>query len=278
MLSSGTRHYKRTHYLYAISQISAASNNVVTGIFGDEILKVGRPSGGAVISELLIHMIDTGFIIDDTVISSIESAILALSAVFSFEYAVVKEDVTERIRCLTREFGTIDKKSTQHFVYRFNLNLRKYFGSEASSYNDYVNCHSPFIDKEFFNNYISTSYASYRHPYSSHDYFSKFRSAMLYAKLVNSRYPSLLDYDSSRGYAMKSALSYHKLLYANYLKMKRSYAKDSFNTDVTTSMFINLMRNELSYNGDTVLNSNHKCDLLSLKYWTLRQIDKFGVV
>lgn len=44
------------------------------------------------------------------------------------------------------------------------------------------------------------------------------------------------------------------------------------------SMFINLMRNELSYNGDTVLNSNHKCDLLSLKYWTLRQIDKFGVV
>ncbi len=60
-LSGGTRSYKRTHYIYAARKISNYSGIVITGIFGDEVLKTGRPSGGDVLSANTIDFIRSDF-------------------------------------------------------------------------------------------------------------------------------------------------------------------------------------------------------------------------
>jgi hypothetical protein len=51
-LSSGTRNYKRTHYIYTIKNLAIHSKYLLTGIFGDEVLKYGRPKSGTVINEM----------------------------------------------------------------------------------------------------------------------------------------------------------------------------------------------------------------------------------
>ncbi len=55
---------------------------------------------------------------------------------------------------MANKYATPNQK---YYAFRFETNLRKYFGSELNSYNDFVDCYSPFTDYDFLKNLIKTT-------------------------------------------------------------------------------------------------------------------------
>ena len=269
VLSSGTRNYKRSHYLYSVKKLHEISNYLLTGIFGDEIFKFGKPQGGAVLSSNTISLIDNNFSFDYFKNRILENEVSKLSWFHGINFI---EKFRERIRILHKKFNNYENKSHKHFAFRFGINLRKYFGNEANSYNDFVFCYSPFIEYNFIKNYSRTKYAGFRFNFNSNNFKLKKFSSDLYTKLVITRYPKLACYPTSRGYSMKDTkrlAGILKILYEKYLK-NTNRDLDAFNTNETYSIFTDMLNNIKSNKFDiseiTKLN-NSKDDALSLMYW-----------
>lgn len=277
-LSGGTRNFKRAHYLYAIQKLGLISDTLITGIFGDEVLKVGRPQGGAVLSKHTIAMIDHDFDTDDVIA---EYARSQLSSLPGYSDKAVVDEFSYRISELKHQFNDYSTLSEKYIALRFEINLRKYFGNEASSYNDYVYCHSPFIDYGFLKEWLKTKYAGQRFEFSSSDLKTKKQSSDLYTKLVMRRYPALAHYPSSRGYSMSDTwtlVGRSKVLFRKYIRRTDS-PKDGFNTSATEELFESMLKKEITRsdcpidlsfleNGSTI-----KTDALSLAYW-MHQVRK----
>lgn len=239
--SEGTRNYKRTHYLYAIQKIATRSLNLMTGIFGDEVLKVGRPQSRSVISKNVVRLLENRFIPDKMLEDEILTIARVLSGQFHLNARLLTERLLNRINLFSENYETLSNSSYSHLVFRFDNNLRRYFGTEAASYNDYVNCYSPFIDKQFFNNYMKTSFAFYRFPFTPSSLLAKQRSTRLYARLVGKNYSPLLDYTSNRGYSMKQALSFVGNMEIILRKYSTKTHLDPFSTKNVRSIFENML-------------------------------------
>lgn len=274
MLSEGSRNYKRTHYLYAIRKIASRSNNLMTGIFGDEVIKVGKPQGNAVLSKNTVRLLETGFIPDAIVKAEMEAVSSFLSRLYDLDSASILREVLKRIEIVSGVYQKYGNSSAQNLVFRFETNLRKYFGAEAASYNDFVNCYSPFTDRRFFSDYLKTSYASFRHPFVSSNMRLKMVSARLYALLVAKQYNPLLEYPSSRGYSMKIALSYRGYLSIALFKCFRKRSIDAFNTAKTSTIFEEVMKEKGLSISNLAGISAYKEDLYSLLYWAKHIQDK----
>jgi len=269
-LSSGTRNYKRTHYLYALKQICTQSPVLLTGIFGDEVFKPGKPMGGSVLSPKVIGAIETGFDPELVIANCKSNSLLSFfggsdSACFDSLYSRFDE-----LKSQYREYGSVQEK---YVAFRFQHNLRKYFGNEASSYNDYVICHSPFIDYEFVRTWLSTKYAGNRYPFSKPSLGTKRKSTELYAKLIYRNYSPLAYYPTARGYNMADSMSIfgmYRIARARYLKKERS-GVDGFFTKSTDSIFAEyLMRagiEPLLDVSNTKQDAYSAADALSLSYW-----------
>lgn len=277
IFSEGARNYKRAHYLYSIRKIASNSIDLITGIFGDEVIKVGRPQGGAVISKNTVRLLLKGFIPDAIIREEIEAVSRMLADQYDLDASVLKEKLLSRIEGISSDYRELSNSSCRHLVFRFDNNLRKYFGAEAGSYNDYVNCYSPFTDRPFFMNYLKTSYAAHRHPFVSSNILTKINSTRLYAMLVSKQYSPLLDYPSSRGYSMKQAMSYRGCLSIILFRyMRNSKSLDAFNTNTTNALFQELMRaRRLSVNNKSSVNL-YKDDLYSLMYWAKFTNEKYN--
>lgn len=273
-LSGGARNYKRAHYLYAIRQISDISDILISGIFGDQVFKVSQIRGGTVITKDTIEILESGFNSDLIYKRFVNSTVLN-SINVNKKYLI--EEFVERSMRIGNDLKKYDSISEKYYSFRFEYNLRKYFGSEVSSYNDFVYCFSPFIDYDFLKLYAQTKYMVTRFPFNSNSISLKKMSTQLYHALTNYNYSPLTYYNTDRGYTMHDSVSLLgklKILYKMKFR-KKSLHKDSYNTAPTNGIFKNyLLKN--SINADILAieksgaNKSKIADINSLVYWIYR--------
>lgn len=270
ILSNGTRNYKRTHYLYAVRKISKLSPFLVTGIFGDEVFKVGRPAGGDVLSKNIVAMLASNFNIDSAMAMFSNSLI---SNCLQHDPKNLADAFRTRLETLKSQMNKFETITQKYYSIRFEYNLRKYFGNEANSYNDFVFCFSPFMDCDFLNNFARTKYFGVHYPFEANSIRLKKQSTRLYHDIVRTNYKSLTEYDSARGYSMKDATTLPgnlKILYRKYLKNRKG--EDAFNTKPADTLFSTFLKTKriksetLKMPDDDSIRVNYP-DLLSLIYW-----------
>ncbi len=271
LLSNGTRNYKRTHYLYAIAQISNISNIVLTGIFGDEVFKTAQAVGGTVLSQNTIDLIANDFNISSTLHKLKGSGILSLMTSNSKS---TLDEIAFRLNHIKDYMESFHSKSERYYSIRFEYNLRKYFGNEVNSYNDFVYCFSPFIDLDFLNNFARTTYFGIHYPFNSNKLNLKKKATKLYYKITYANYSPLTKYNSSRGYSMEDSVSIYgntKILVKKYMRQKTKV--DGFNTKPTDQLFKKHLIHNSSNNYNNIFTKNNMnkndiiSDLNSLKYF-----------
>jgi asparagine synthetase B (glutamine-hydrolysing) len=275
ILSNGTRNYKRTHYVYAVKQIAKNSDKLLTGIFGDEVFKVGKPQGGTVISNNAVNFIESEFDVDSMIKQFKKSNIPGL---FNIPKKELTTKLTKRLSNINKRFSKYKTSGQQYFAFRFTLNLRKYFGHEANSYNDFVYCHSPFIDYDFLNNFARTKYMVSKYPFKKSSLKLKAQSSWLYYKLTNLNQKRLTKYPSSRAFNMKDTntiIGLFKILNSKILKKKARKKVNGFNTKNTDEQFYQYFLNTISIDNQQVFKFlvetpelNNIEDYYSLLYWT----------
>lgn len=275
MLSNGTRNYKRTHYVHAIRQMGQGSPWLLTGIFGDEVFKVGKPQGGVVISKNAVDFIETGFDVGQMMQRIAQSGV---TKSFLADEKKLLETLEARLMKISARYRQYKTPGERYFAFRFTLNLRKYFGNEVNSYNDFVWCHSPFIDTEFLQAFSSTRYMPSRFDYIKPKLQWQAQSAWLYYEIIRRNHPGLTSYPSSRGFSMKDVNTLPGLfkVFANKVFKRNSWERiDGFNTRVTDALFSEIADIQ-NKSWDNPINLQHidlgdPCDKKSLFYW-LNQI------
>lgn len=271
MLSNGTRSYKRAHYLYAIREVCGVSDLLYTGIFGDEVLKISHFPGGEVFPKNTIDFIESDFDLQAIMDSLSKHDLFSYLNARKSEILPVLQGRLEKIKNDMDAFGTISEK---YYVLRFEYNLRKYFGHEANSYNDFVNGFSPFIDNDFLEVFAQTKYLGTRFPFNSNSLLLKKQATRLYYKLTQANYPALTAYNTGRGYSMRDAATIAgqmKIIYRKFVKAKIK-SLDGFNTKPTDELFAKrfLSQNTGSnsvFKKTASINSPFADKLNSLSYW-----------
>lgn len=269
MLSSGTRNYKRTHYVHTIKQIGKTSPWLLSGIFGDEVFKVGKPQGGAVISKNAVDLIATNFNISNTLQLLEQSRILNI---FGNDSNHILNELEHRLNELSKRFSQYTTLGEKYFAFRFSTNLRKYFGNEVNSYNDFVWCYSPFTDFDFLKTFATTKYMVSRFDFVKPKLALQAQSSWLYYELTRRNKGSLTKYQSSRGFSMRdtsSLLGMLKIIYKKRIFKKFSQCHDAFNTKTLNDIFNNLIIGEQKNNPFFIKENTNisKEDHLSLFYW-----------
>lgn len=270
--SNGTRPYKRAHYLYAVQQMGRNSPWLISGIFGDEVLKVGKPKGGVVISDAMIDFIDSGFNVDRLMQGIERSGVLNLLA---RNKDLLLSELADRIAQFVQRVGCFENRSESYFAFRFAINLRKYFGNEVNSYNDFVWCYSPFIDYTFLQALARSCYMGTRFDFVKPGVRWQAQSSRLYYELTKRNASQLANYNSSRGFSMKDVNTLPgliRIIHNKILNRKKSQHLDAFNTDATESVFrtqlSNITPNDLGPIRLPLNDSFASSELQSLYWWT----------
>ena len=280
MLSGGTRNYKRTHYLFAVERLSRLSPTFLSGIFGDEVLKVGKPLGGEVLSPNAVDFIDRDFAIDHTIDRFRDSGIIKL---LQTDSGNLLEEIRERLIKVKNCFIDHNTIAEKFFAFRFELNLRKYFGYEINSYNDFAQSFSSFIDYDFLKDYAQTCYFVARYAFRAESIALKSRSTNLYADLVKANYPNLAKYSSTRGFSLNETKTlWGKVNIIYQKKIKRKRAIDEYNTKPLDKIFLGLLNNTDIEDG--LINKQNTPDfsypkvenINSLLYWRHKILNLYG--
>lgn len=240
--SNGTRNYKRSHYLYASANIGVNSPIVVNGIFGDEVLKIAGPKPGNVISKSIVDYFNDGLNIEK-ILQSIEKQ----QVINHFATKYSNEELVSRLGKFEDRSSDLDMPH-RFYHFRFFINLRKYFGFEANSYNDSLSTFSPFVDIDFLDSYFRGHFCGIFYPFNSGSLKLKFETTKLYANLINANFAQLAKFPSNRGYSMSDAANpfgFAKILVKQVSKKNRQL--NEFNTLATDDLFKKyLMRNDES--------------------------------
>lgn len=268
-LSNGTRNYKRSHYLYSIKKLENCAETIVTGIFGDEIFKTAHVVGGIVLSNPIIELIENKFNYDHTLDSFRESPIYYI---IRTEKNRIIDNMEERLHYLKKKMSRFESAVQCYYAFRFELNLRKYFGSEVNSYSDYVNNFSPFIDYDFLKHFAKTKFFGIHYKFNSNSFKLKRQSTYLYYQIIKDNYLPLLFYNTSRGYSIAEVKTFKGNL--KILKnILRKQKKDSFNTQQTDFIFYDSLKNQSNLNTDIQLINNFMsgtqltANVNSMVYW-----------
>lgn len=277
-LSGGLRNLKRAHYLYTIKKISKNSPHLLSGIFGDEVFKMAEASGGAVISKNTVALLESDFDIPATMNSLKESVIFDM---LHDDKSYLLNVLEKRLLELKESFDKYNSITEKYYAFRFEVNLRKYFGHEVSSYNDFVQCTSPFIDIDFLEKFVQTEYFNVQQEFNSNSLFLKRKSSMLYHDIIQKNYAPLLKYPSSRGYAIKDVNSLTGNMNILYQIFSKRFRKpvDGFNTNSTVELF----KEKYGDNAhryfqlkDQSLTKEQQSNIYSLGYWMDHIQNKFG--
>lgn len=270
-LSNGSRNIKRTHYMYTVEKIASDSDLLISGIFGDEVFKIGKPMGGEVISKNVIKCLESGFnsniVLDDFKKSDIAS-------LFKSDSDALINEFEQRMFTLEKYFSKWPDIRQRYFVFRFSMNLRKYFGNEINSYNDFVYCYSPFIDIDFLRAFAKTKYMISRFDFKEASFINKVNSSKLYFELVDRNFPKLTSYNTSRGFSMKdtSTLTGNiRIILRKFFFPKLYKSVDGFNTSSGVLKFENVMASSGSnyiFKDNSHSKGVKKEELLSLRFWS----------
>jgi len=277
ILSGGTRSYKRAHYLYASQEMSKNSDVFISGIFGDQTLKVGKFYAGAVISRNFLKLQSSQFDIRSVLSQNSNNNPLAAIKICLKD---LTDDLQARIDRVKKGVCRFKEDSMNNYAFRMELNLRKYFGNEISSYNDYGYSHSPFIDAAFINDYAKTIYFYPRYGVKKSSVLAKYRSTKLYSDLICSNYLPLANYDSARNYSMQDVYSKSGMLKIFMNRYIDGNKKDTFNTDKVDEMFYRFAIGEGAFDTsiydyvDDRMHSNVD-NINTLIYWSNYICDKY---
>lgn len=267
-LSGGTRNLNRTHYLYAMSKISDASNTTLSGIFGDELFKISSITPNAMFTETALHAIKNNFD-TDTMASAYKNANFWKH--LSFPNSVTDEFI-ERINNTRDELQNYESAAQRYLHFRLLINLRKYFGAELNSYNDYTDNYSPFISQNFIKTYLSTKYSMLLYPFNSGAFRLKKNTTQLYGQLIKDKNKKLLLYNTDRGYTIHDALSLPGQI---KIILKNTFNKQQLTNVYSTAETANIFLHDMQKN-DALINHlfNYKnkaeptyINILSLSYW-----------
>jgi asparagine synthetase B (glutamine-hydrolysing) len=273
-LSNGTRNYKRTHYLFAIQQIAQVSDILVTGIFGDEVFKAAQAAGGLVFSPNLIELLQNDFNVEESVSRWVDTL---FKIGLQTDSDRLKTGFSARLYALKEYLAGYKTTSEKYYALRFEINLRKYFGNEVNSYNDFVYCFSPFIDMDFLRNFARTKFMGIHYPFNSNHIKIKKQSTLLYYKITKQNYRPLIHYNSSRGFSMADAgnpLGNLKIFFKKFIR--KSHSSDDFNTKSTDRLFAEYLQTLspkeglLPFRLENFNNPGKTADINSLIYWMHR--------
>ena len=271
--SNGTRNYKRTHYLYAVERISSFTDTTISGIFGDEVLKISGVKPNNVISKNSIDFIASNF---DVELITQKFKQDKLWQYFNFvpEYIDEFEQRMNLIKRSVSKYETINQKC---YHFRFLINLRKYFGAEVNSYNDFCYNFSPFIDFDFLSAYFKSYFCGIYYPFNSDSLFLKRQALKLYGELVRRNCKQLLYYNTDRGYSMHDAFRITGLfkILGRHFVSRRSFP-DSYNTRNTNSLFRKILTDDhndiqpeiIPVKRNVVLKNDDQ-EMMSIYYWLL---------
>lgn len=272
-LSSGTRNYKRTHYLYALRQMGEYSQHLVSGIFGDQVFKVGKPKGNVVLSQAILNTLESNLDLDYLSLSLQD---FLKRYVPEHDSKDLQTELLNRMASLKDRFSIYVSTPERYIAFRFEINLRKYFGNEASSYNDYALCYSPFTDYDFVKTWLRTFYAGQLYPFQHPTKAMQRNSATLYATLVKRNCKSLIYYPTARGYTMADVLSFTgniRVLLARLQGEKKAH-KDAFFTRATDVIFQDIQVQDnirCGFDVSRFKSASAYEDALSLCYWLATQ-------
>jgi hypothetical protein len=271
--SNGTRNYKRSHYLYAIEQISSFTDTTISGIFGDEVLKISGVKPNYVISRNSIDFIASNFDVE-LITQKFKTDKLWQYLNFEPEYLDEFERRMLLIKQSVSKYETINQKC---YHFRFLITLRKYFGAEVTSYNDFCYNFSPFIDFDFLKAYFNSYFCGIYYPFNNDSLLLKRQSLKLYGELVRRNCKRLLYYTTDRGYSMYDAFSFagiFKILGSHFIRKKN--ISDTYNTRNTNSIFNKILINDyndiqpdlIPLKRSAVL-TDDDVEMVSLYYWLL---------
>jgi len=240
MLSNGSRNYKRAHYLFAMEKLAKVSDLSIAGIYGDEITKATKPKEGEVISFSMIDFIDHDMDVDYLFKEIRNGTVFTLFK----EDSYLPDEIFHRLQQISNDLNKFSSIEEKYYSFRFETNLRKYFGAEVNGYNDFSYSFSPFIDYDFLTNYAKTCYFVPRFDYYSSSLILKRNSTKLYADLIIDNYPKLARYNTSRGYSMKDSKKLTGLLKILYHRKMKKKSKDGYNVNPTDDIFLKMMQQE----------------------------------
>jgi hypothetical protein len=256
--------------------LSNYSDQIITGIFGDDIFKGGGRLGTmGTLSPNIQNLIENDFsyemMIDHFYMSEASKVLDSLDSTFKEKFA----SRIEELRNYYQDFATYSERYTS---FRVERSLRKHFGNEANSYNDFVYCYSPFIDYEFYKNYSRTKFATFRYDFECNTFKRsklRLRSLNLYTDLVLKHYKPLAYYPSGKGYKMadtKRVPGMIKIYYKKFIN-KEDIGTDKNYIVSSDNQFKKILKSERAYIDD-LLNVDDidrydtvNADALSLKYW-----------
>jgi asparagine synthetase B (glutamine-hydrolysing) len=273
--SNGVRSYRRSHYLYAMPLLAKESNTIVSGNFGDEMLKFSNVTPSEVISNELISLIQSGFS------KRITLPDFEKNNVFSdfFNQSDISE-LYSRLQLLEKEVTGYETLSQKYFHLKLTRIAPKFFGSEINSYNDYITNFSPFLDYEFLKALNQTCYAGIHYPFNVNKLKYKEMSTLLYAGLIKRNYKKLLYYPTDRGFSVADVTNTLCKMVVYYKKLfnVKPAIKDPYFLGQADKLFLSFANHFNSNNGSTVsgylLEINKKWNnpkmrdkLLSINYW-----------
>ena len=273
-LSSGMRHYELAHYTWMTKTLGNLSESILTGNFGDDIFKGGGRLGQmGSLSPILLNWIDNDFSYEIMIKQLRDNEIVK-----AIDYNQSIDALVSRLEDIRRESQDFPSKSEWFSAFRVEKCLRKWFGNEANSYNDFVYCYSPFIDYDLYKDYCQTIYASYRSNIDSslveHNKI-KLRSLRLYTDIMLKNYKPLAHYYGIKGYALadtKTLLGKIKIFNRKYLE-KKQRNRVGWNVNSAENIFLDLLsKKRVDINNiidiDRIKKSNTvKAPGLSIGYW-----------
>lgn len=278
--SNGIRGYRRAPYFFTTPQISSNSGLVLSGNFGDEMIKFATIKPSEVISGALINYINSDFRIRPDF----------PQLLFKEQFVVPKlvEEWNIRLEQLEKEISGFETISEKYNHIKLTRLANRFFGYEVNSYNDYMFNFSPFLDFDFITAFSKTSYSGIYHPFNENRLKDKETATRLYANLINRNNNRLANYKSDRGYSMADVINPIGRLLVLYKKhfLKHTYSDGSFVNGMSAKLFdthyqekypetyeMNLQY-PLKDNAEQI-NKNLLSRVQSLNYWISYITDKY---
>jgi len=284
--SNGLRSYKRSHYLHVMPQLSAKTNTVISGNFGDEVIKFSQILPSEVISQELISLLSSDF--RNRPLSP-GNGNQQIKALFNSDPFVIDE-LNSRLCSIEEEVRGYDNLSEKFNHLKFTRIAPKFFGSELSSYNDFVCNFSPFLDIDVLTAFSGTVFSGLYYPFNGNKLRHKEMANLLYAELIRRKHKTLLNYPTDRGFSISDLTNPLGKLTVLYKKKfnKKPPVKDPYFLRQSDELFLAFNKkfsrddDKLPLDFSSVLNAGNAdikltSKLASMNYWMSRISREYSV-
>ena len=202
-ITEGTIRFSRATYMYMADEISKATDYMISGIFGSELMRTTRMYGNLV-SHIVFDMFQS---MSDLELSKRVRNSPKLRYIISDYF---RDEIAEIIQeCI--EYKNKFKKglspNQRFYNFMYEEVFRKYFGSELILENRYLINRTPFLDFKFITELFKTELAGCNGRYMTKSPFERYKGQVLYPTIIKKTYPRLLNYKLDREYYPRNFLS-----------------------------------------------------------------------